>query len=113
MKAAKKITTEIHDTDDSKPDWSKARRGPSRYIGRKIALPIEGIRKMVGKTQADVSADSGIPQGEVSKIENRADLDVISIATLRKLVESMGGELELTAVIDGRRVTIQRRPQHE
>jgi hypothetical protein len=35
---------------------------------------------------------------------------VISLATLRKYIEALGGELEVAAVLRGKRVVIKRRP---
>lgn len=99
----------IHN-EDSEPviDLTKGKRGPSRYRGRRIELPLEGVRKFACATQIDLAKKSGIPQGEISKIENRKDLDVISLMTLRKYIEALGGELEVSAVIDGMRIVIKR-----
>jgi hypothetical protein len=88
----------------------RGRRGPSRYADRRVELPLAELRDFAGsKTQVDVSRASGIPQPEVSKIEHRPDLDVLSIATLRKYIEALGAELELVAIVNGKRIVIQRK----
>jgi hypothetical protein len=86
-----------HDPDEPRIDLSKTKRGRSRFADKRLELPLSELRASANKTQLDVSRASGIPQGEVSKIENRADLDVVAIATLRKYIHALGGELELVA----------------
>lgn len=111
MPAAAKKKSHVHDNDEPRIDLTKARRGPSRHAARRVELALADLRDFAGaKTQVELARASGIPQGEVSKIENREDLDVISLATLRRYVEALGGELEVAAVIRGKRVVIKRRP---
>jgi nucleotide-binding universal stress UspA family protein len=90
-------------------DLSKMKRGRSPFADKRVQLSLADLREFAGaKTQVEVSRASGIPQGEISKIENREDLDVIALATLRRYVEALGGELEVAAVLGGRRVVIKR-----
>ena len=70
------------------------------------AMPLAEIRKAIGMTQTDLAGKLETGQGSVSKIENAADM---YLATLRKYVEALGGELHLTAKFgDGREVEIER-----
>lgn len=70
------------------------------------SMPLAEIRKAVGMTQTELADRLHIAQGSVSKLENAADM---YLTTLRKYVESLGGELHLTAVFsDGREVEIDR-----
>jgi hypothetical protein len=102
--AAKK---KIADPDEPAFDPSKMKRGPSRHANKRLVLPLAGVRTAAAKTQNDVSKASGIPQGEISRIENRDDLDVIAIATLRRYVAALGGTLELAAQFpNGARIII-------
>lgn len=102
--AAKKKTV---DRDEPAFDQSKMKRGPSRHAGKRLVLPLAGVRAAAAKTQNDVSKASGIPQGEISRIENRDDLEVIAISTLRRYVAALGGELELAAQFpNGARIVI-------
>jgi predicted XRE-type DNA-binding protein len=52
------------------------------------------IRKHSGMTQKEVAAVLGISQPGLSKIENQDDMQ---IGTLSKLIEAMGGTLEIIA----------------
>ncbi len=52
------------------------------------------IRKHSGMTQKEVAAVLGISQPGLSKIENQDDMQ---IGTLCKLIEAMGGTLEIIA----------------
>lgn len=52
------------------------------------------IRKSVGLTQEDLAAAMGIQQPSLSKLENQDDMQ---ISTLRRLVEGLGGSLEIIA----------------
>ena len=57
---------------------------------------------------AGKSRESGIAQGEISKIENRDDLGPMSVAVLRRYIEALGGELELVAVFPKHRFRVTR-----
>jgi transcriptional regulator with XRE-family HTH domain len=52
------------------------------------------IRKHSGLTQSEVAAKLGISQPGLSKMENQ---DEMYIGTLSKLIEAMGGTLEIIA----------------
>lgn len=52
------------------------------------------IRKSVGLTQEELAAALGITQPSLSKIENQEDMQ---ISTLRRLIEALGGQLEIIA----------------
>jgi transcriptional regulator with XRE-family HTH domain len=50
------------------------------------------IRAQTGKSQEDIARALGIKQPSVSKMEKQSDMQ---ISTLRRIVEAMGGELEV------------------
>jgi len=52
------------------------------------------IRKSVSLTQEDLAKELGITQPSLSKLENQGDMQ---ISTLRRLIEALGGELEIIA----------------
>jgi hypothetical protein len=52
-----------------------------------------GLRQLAGKDQADIASAPNIKQPSVSKIEKQTDM---YLSTLRRYVEAVGGELELT-----------------
>lgn len=64
------------------------------------SMPLAEIRKAIGMTQADLAEKIELGQGNVSKIENAADM---YLTTLRKYIEALGGELHLTASFSGGR----------
>jgi uncharacterized DUF497 family protein len=95
--AARRPTVKTEDVADvtahpGRFAFAKRKGPPPRYTLRLL-------RDSVAVTQLELSERTGIAQSEVSKIERRED---VLIATLRRYVEGLGGELELTAVIGGR-----------
>jgi len=52
------------------------------------------IRKSVGLTQEELAAALGITQPSMSKLENQDDMQV---STLHRLIQALGGELEIIA----------------
>ena len=52
------------------------------------------IRKFVGLTQEDLASELGIRQPSLSQLENQGDMQ---ISTLRRLIEALGGKLEIIA----------------
>ena len=69
-----------------------------------VELNLQALRQQLGVTQAGLSAASGFTQGEISRIEQREDH---MVSTLRRLVRSLGGELEIHARFpDGRDIRL-------
>jgi predicted transcriptional regulator len=64
---------------------------------------IRTLREALGMTQAELAQLANMRQGEVSRFEQREDH---KISRLRDLVEAMGGELEVVAVIGNKRVRV-------
>jgi transcriptional regulator with XRE-family HTH domain len=56
------------------------------------------IRKQVGLTQKELAATLKIKQPSLSKIESQDDM---KIGTLIRIIEALGGELELIAHLPG------------
>jgi len=52
------------------------------------------IRKLAGLTQEQLADVLGITQPSLSKLENQDDMQV---STLRRLIEALGGQLEIIA----------------
>ena len=70
------------------------------------------IRKQAGLTQVDVAQTLGIKQPSLSKLETQDDMQ---ISTLRRIIEALGGELELVANLPGGTVKLSQfkdDPQH-
>jgi hypothetical protein len=85
---------------------------PVRILGRGlraargVRLTLKTVREAVGKTQVAVSEESQINQGDISRLESRADFDDCQVSTLRRYLESIGGTLDLVAVFGDKRITI-------
>ena len=66
-------------------------------------LTLRELRKNLEITQAELARAADMTQSELSRFETRADHRVSS---LRRYVEALGGEIEITAVIGNRRVKL-------
>jgi len=69
-----------------------------------LELNLSEMRKLTGKTQAEVGAALEKAQGEISKIEGRKDL---LLSTLRAYVEALGGRIEVRAVFDDKTIQLK------
>ena len=58
---------------------------------------INYLRKIPNLTQADVAAKQGVSQAQISKLESQDDM---KISTLRQLIMTLGGTLDLVACFD-------------
>jgi transcriptional regulator with XRE-family HTH domain len=59
-------------------------------------MALDELREALKLTQESLAENLHINQAAVSKVEKRADM---LISTLRKLIEAMGGELEIRAIL--------------
>ncbi|MFO0563842.1 MAG: helix-turn-helix transcriptional regulator [Polyangiales bacterium] len=66
-------------------------------------LTLAQLREAAGKTQIEVAELTEQTQGELSRFERRDDR---RISTLRRYVEALGGELEVVAIVNGKRVPL-------
>ncbi len=62
------------------------------------------LRKLAGLTQEEVAAVLGVTQPTLSKLENQDDMQ---ISTLRRLVEALGGKLEILVHMPGGDISIR------
>jgi predicted transcriptional regulator len=89
----------------------KAARLASPVVARVTRRAAEEIRELTLKelrqdldvTQAQLAHVADMTQSEMSRLESRGDH---RISTLRRYVEALGGEIEITAVIGRRRVKL-------
>jgi len=56
------------------------------------------LRKSAGVTQEELASSLGIRQPTLSRMESQNDMQ---ISTLRRVIESLGGELEIIAHLPG------------
>lgn len=69
-----------------------------------LELNLRDLRELVGKTQVDVALAAKMSQSEASRAERRDDH---LISTLRRYVTALGGDLEVTAVFDNKRIVLK------
>lgn len=67
-------------------------------------LLLSEIREMRGKSQQQVAKAIGIKQPSLSKLERQSDMQV---STLRKIVNALGGELDVIARFPNGKVIIE------
>lgn len=64
-------------------------------------------RRTTGLTQQAVADRIGSSQENVSRIERQRD---VLVSTMAQFIQAQGGELEINAVFDGKRVNLMRAP---
>lgn len=69
-----------------------------------LVMELRELRQEAGKTQAEVAEIAEMTQAELSKFERREDH---LLSTLRRYVTALGGELEVVAVFDNKRIAIK------
>jgi transcriptional regulator with XRE-family HTH domain len=84
---------------------SPERLGRAEIRAKKIMadMLLAEIRKRVGLTQEELAASLKIKQPSLSKLESQDDMQ---ISTLSRIIEALGGELELIAHLPGGDVRI-------
>jgi transcriptional regulator with XRE-family HTH domain len=71
--------------------------------GELLEMDLRTLREAAGLTQEELAAKVEITQSQLSKLERREDH---RISTLRRYVKAMGGELEVIAVVQGKRIKL-------
>lgn len=72
-------------------------------------ISLETIRRSAALTQTALAEKLGVGQDAVSRIERQPDM---LVSTLRRYVESAGGELELVVRFPGKRAPVRIEPLH-
>lgn len=69
-----------------------------------LAMELRELRQEAGLTQAEVAQIAEMTQAELSKFERRDDH---LLSTLRRYVGALGGQLEVVAVFDNKRIALK------
>jgi transcriptional regulator with XRE-family HTH domain len=95
-----------HKWNEIKSKMAPARRDRVDAAVRRelLAMELRELRQEAGKTQAEVAEVAEMTQAELSKLERRDDH---LISTLRRYVTALGGELEVVAVFDNKRIALK------
>ncbi|MGA7914914.1 MAG: XRE family transcriptional regulator [Candidatus Acidiferrales bacterium] len=73
-------------------------RGRSKAIAQRMLseLALDELREALDLTQESLAEALNVTQASVSKMERRSDM---YLSTLRKIIEAMGGKLEIIALM--------------
>ncbi len=80
----------------------QARRSTQAYID---AYNLREARKASNMTQVELARAMGVSQNRVSRMEN-GDINAMSLDTVRKYVEALGGHITLMADLPTGRVSL-------
>lgn len=69
-----------------------------------LRVSLRTLRELAGKTQAEIAHETGLTQSALSHFENAPDH---RLSAVRRYVAALGGELELVAVIGGKRIRLE------
>ncbi len=95
--AWRRVRMKIHkwkDIRDKRFPPETIRQLHAEAVQQLLEMNLKAIREMSGKTQAELAELTGMAQSEISRLERREDN---LVSTLRKVIESLGGELEIRA----------------
>jgi len=92
------------DVKRAKLDPSRLERVQQRVEKELLEANLAELRQAVGATQVEAAEAANMTQSELSRLERRPDH---LVSTLRRYVESLGGELEVTAVVGNKRVRLK------
>jgi len=68
-----------------------------------LEMDLRALREAVGLTQGELAQRVDVTQSQLSKMERREDHRV---STLRRYVEALGGNLEICAIVNGKRIKL-------
>lgn len=80
----------------------RARRHTREYVD---AYALREARSQCNLTQVELANSMGVSQNRVSRMEN-GDLSAMSIDTIRRYIEALGGKLSLVADLPTGKVTL-------
>lgn len=93
--------------DEARKSPERARRideAKQRAVGEIVSYRLAELRKALGVTQVELAEMIGKSQSAISQIEH-GDIS-LSLDVLRSIVHQLGGEVEIAAVFDDRRVLL-------
>lgn len=86
----------------SEGQMAEARERTQAYID---AYALREARTEGGMTQVELARSMGVSQNRVSRMEN-GDMSTMSLDTIRRYVETLGGKLSLVADLPTGRITL-------
>lgn len=82
-------------------------RSDELFRGMVSDMLLTEIRQQAGLTQEQLAASMGVEQSTISRMESQSDMQ---ISTLRRIIEALGGELELIAHLPAGTIRITHHP---
>lgn len=83
---------------ESKLDSKRVSKAKAKAKDIMAEMLLAEIRKEAGITQQNLAASLGVKQPTLSKLESQEDMQ---ISTLQRLIQALGGQLELIAHMPG------------
>jgi transcriptional regulator with XRE-family HTH domain len=71
-------------------------------------LTLAALRRAMRKTQGEVATETGMHQGEISRVERRKD---VLLSTLQMYAEALGARCEVAFVLPGGQRVVIAEPQ--
>jgi len=68
-----------------------------------LEMDLRTLREAIGLTQDELAQRINTTQSQLSKMERREDH---RISTVRRYVTALGGQLEIVAIVDGKRILL-------
>lgn len=68
-----------------------------------LEMDLRALREAAGLTQEELAQRVDVTQSQLSKLERREDF---RLSTLRRYVAALDGQLEIVAVVDGKRIRL-------
>ena len=93
--------------DELRKDPKRAKQmdaGFKKLLREQRQMTICQLRKSLNITQAEMAKMINVSQSTISQLEN--GVIEVSLVMLYSLIDHMGGELEINAVFDGKRVAL-------
>lgn len=69
-----------------------------------LEVSLRELRRIAGRSQAEVAEETGLTQGAISHLEREEDH---KLSTLRKYLAALGAELEIVAVLGDKRIALR------
>ncbi|MQY15047.1 putative antitoxin HigA2 [Streptomyces sp. RB5] len=92
------VKAEAHRRHPELHDPRLRERADAELDAQIAGFHLRELRRLVGKTQADVAAAIEVSQSRISQIEN-GDLDSMELETLRAYAAALGGHVDVTVGI--------------
>ena len=94
--------------DAARRDPERAHRideAKQRAVEEIASYRLAELRKSLGVTQTELAASIGKSQSAVSQLEH-GEIG-LSLEVLRSIISQLGGEVEITAIFDDRRILLE------